>query len=438
MSDAIQAPRSLWRASRLRSHLRGRSLRTVASTAGVNVGMTLLTSIGGILLARRLGAADRGGLVVVLQWPALFGSVASLGLTQSVCYWISRRRNDGVAIVTAAIRAALLTGVLVGVAGYFVAPVIGRTTEVTTLLRALFLLSPLYIAAGVWMSALQAIDIPAWNRARMVQPVAYFAGIFVLALAGHLTLMSATVTFCGSLLLQAWSARYGSRRLADQWVASGTRFLGMLYRYGVRVWISTIPQLINVRLDLLALSLIPAVSSAQLGVYAVAASLSWLALPAATAFGSIAFPAVARARSERAIRRIERVSLFGSACTTAVVLVVVCVVAPFAVPRVFGSDYSGAVVCLWLLAPGTVCLAMNRVFDSLLQGRGRPLSTAIGEGIAAALTVLLLLILTPQYGIRGAALASSAAYLSSSLILWWRLQVVRRHPTVSTSGASIV
>ena len=414
--------------------LKGRSFRDIASTASVNMGTTILTSIGGIFLARKLGATDRGGLVVVMQWPAVFGSFASLGLTQSTCYWVSRRRAQGAVITATAARAALLTGVAVAVAGFAIAPVIGRTDAVTNLLRVVFAMSPLFIAGGVWMSTLQAVNIAAWNRVRIVQPVTYFTAVMALALLGRLTLTSATATFCASLVLQTWWARRGARRSADRSDSDRRNLLGPLYHYGVRVWVSTIPQQINIRLDQLALSVMPAVASSQLGVYAVAASLSWLALPAATAFGSIAFPAVASAKSESAIRRIERVSLLGSAGAAAIVLLLVCVAAPFAVPRLFGADFDGAVVCLWLLAPGTVFLAMNRILDSLLQGRGRPLSTAVGEGTAAVLTVALLLILTPRFGIRGAAVASSVAYLSSTIILWSRLRTLRRQSTEPLPG----
>lgn len=418
----------------LRQRLTGESARDVATTAGTNLGATLLTSVGGIFLARNLGATDRGGLVTVLLWPTAIGSLASLGITQATCYWVSRRRAQGAAIVATATRAAVLTGLAVAVVGLAVAPLIGRTESVTGLLRLVLVLSPVFIAAGVWMSALQAVDIAAWNRARMVQPVVYSLGVLGLALAQRLTLSSATAAYGCSILLQAWNARTQAGRSVVGTEPRPPHLLSTLYRYGVRVWASTVPRLVNVRLDQLALSVLPAVALSDVGVYAVAASLSWLALPAATAFGSVAFPAVAKATSEPAIRRIERVSLLGSAGAAAVTLSVASAAAPFVVPRLFGSDFEGAVVCLWLLAPGTVFLAMNSVLADLLQGRGRPLSTSAGEATGAVLTVVLLVTLTPRYGIKGAAVASSVAYAGATTVLYSRLRVARLHSTSSTEG----
>lgn len=412
--------------SDLRLRLKGRSFRNIASTAAVNLGAAVLTSVGGIFLARELGPTDRGGLVTILLWPAVVGSLASLGLTQSTCYWVARRRAQGLAIMSAAARAALATGLIVAVVGTGVAPLVGRTPIVTNLVGVVFLMSPVFIAGGVWMSTLQAVDIGAWNRSRTVQPISYFVGIIGLALAHRLTLTTVTATFCCTLIFQALHARYHARRSVGGSQIEATYPLRSLYEYGVRVWASTIPKLINVRLDQLALSILPAIATSDLGIYAVAASLSWLALPAATAFGSVAFPAVASSTNSIAIRRIERVALLGSAGTAAAVLVAACLVAPFAVPRLIGPDFDGVVVVLWLLAPGTVFLAVNRVLADLLQGRGRPLVTSVGEGSAAVLTIVLLVALTPRFGIRGAAVASTLAYPGATIVLYAGLRAARR------------
>lgn len=423
-----------WTLAGLGRRARGRSLRAVLATASVNMGTTLLTSVGGIFLARSLGAADRGSLVAVLQWPATLGSLASLGITQSTCYWVARRRSEGSMITAKAARAAVLTGIAVAIAGFGLAPLIGRTDAVTDLLRIVLGLSPVFIVGGVWMSSLQATDIASWNRARAVQPVTYFSVVLALALSDRLTLTTATGAFCCSLLTQAAYARYQSGLKVTGRDPAAPRMLGTLYRYGARVWASSVPRLINVRVDQLVLSVMPAVATAQLGVYAVAASLSWLALPAATAFGAVAFPAVAGSTDEAAIRRIERLSLLGSAAAAAAALGLACLAAPFAVPVLFGSDFQGAVTVLWLLAPGTVFLAMNRVLADLLQGRGRPLLTSVGEGSAAVLTVIMLFVLIPRFGIQGAAAASSVAYLGATVILYVGLRSARLHPSLQPSG----
>jgi hypothetical protein len=76
---------------------------------------------------------------------------------------------------------------------------IGRSDEVVTLLTWMFVLSPLYIAGGIWMSALQATNIAKWNVARLLQPVLYLIGMVSLWLGGIFNLTSVVILFGVSL-----------------------------------------------------------------------------------------------------------------------------------------------------------------------------------------------------------------------------------------------
>jgi len=168
--------------------------------------------------------------------------------------------------------------------------------------------------------------------------------------------------------------------------------------------------LVNVSLDQLLLSVWPGVTAAELGNYAVAVLLSQLVMPVSQALGSVAFPRIAQAHGEAGVRRIERLSLAGTAVSATVTIAAVSAMAPILVPVVFGSGFRSSIVALWLLAPGAVFLAMNQVLGSILQGRGRPLVISIGQGIGAVFTLALLTTLIPRFGIRGAAVASTVAY----------------------------
>jgi O-antigen/teichoic acid export membrane protein len=401
--------------------------RSVAGVAGANSLITLAGSIGGLLLARYLGPAARGHLVTIVIWPALIGTLASLGTTEATCYLIARsKRDEGPPIIATAAAAALATGLVVAVTGIGLASLIGRTEDVTNYLRFALALAPAYICGGVMTSALQARSIARWNVARGTQPVVYLVGIALLAIAGHLTLGSAVAVFCGAQLAQLTSGAMLVHRTFGRWSPVEPRRLRPLYRFGLQSSIASVPHIINVRLDQLLLSVLPAVSSASLGNYAVAASLSWLALPLATAFGSVAFPAIAGARTEAAARHVERASLLGGAVTAAAVMVVLALTADLIVPALFGPGFDDAIVVLRLLTPGTIFLALNRLLGDLIRGRGQPMAVSYAEGFGAVITITLLLALIPPLGINGAAIASSVAYASVTVLLSRALRRIRR------------
>jgi len=409
-----------------RNAMKGPQARVVAGTAGVNVTVVLIGSLGGLFLARVLGPAQRGELVPILQWPATIGTVLSFGIAQSACYWISRRPKKASAFMSTAVAAALATGLVVLGLSPWVTVLIARNAEVAYNLSLVFALAPVYIGVGVWMSALQATRITAWNVTRLLQPVLYLLLVVTLWALGKLTLRTVVIAFAVSLIVQTVYSAVVARRVVGHLTGPNWSLVRPLYAYGFKVGLSTVPELVNVYFDQLVLSVLPSIAAAQLGNYAVAASLSWLALPASVAFGSVAFPRLARATEEEQAQRIERLSLLGAGLLAALSIGLLSALAPILVPTLFGSGYKDAVVALWLLAPGTVFLALNRVMGDLLQGRGQPLLRSIGQGLGAILTIALLLILIPPFGIRGAAVASSVTYGAVFLFLAAGLRFARR------------
>jgi O-antigen/teichoic acid export membrane protein len=401
--------------------MRRPQVRSVAVTATLNVVTMLAGSMGGLILARTLGPTQRGDLVTILLWPAMIGGIVSLGITQATCYWASKQPELAADYMSTGVVASLLTGLIVAGSGPWIAELIGRNGEVRRYLTLVLALTPLYITGGVWISALQATRISMWNLARTMQPFLYLAGLLCLWMLGRLTIGTAVIVYAASLLIQIAFSIMVARRVVGRGLRPKRFLLRPLYSYGAKVSLSTVPQVVNASVDQLILSVMPGVSAAQLGNYAVAVSLSLLALPAAVAFGSVAFPRIARAPSEDHARRIERLSLVGAVLLAGMTIGIISALAPLVVPRIFGKGYSDAIIPLWLLAPGTIFLAVNRVLGDLLQGRGRPLMRSSGEGIGMVFTLVLLIILIPRFGIRGAAIASSVTYGVVCLFLLWGL-----------------
>jgi enterobacterial common antigen flippase len=411
--------------------LRHTQIRDTAATSGVNIAIMVAGSLGGLVLARALGPTNRGDLVVILQWPAAIGAVASVGLTQATVFCVARMREQSLALMSTAIVAALASGITVAAFAPSLAHEIGRTSEVRTDLQAILALTPLYIAGGVWMSAIQATNIAAWNLARILQPIGYLLAVVALWTAGLLSLLAVVIAFAVSIVGQTIVALLIARRVVGRHRRPVMGLLRPLYSYGAKVWLASVPQLVIVSVDQLLLSIMPNVPVDQLGNYSVAVSLSWLALPASTAFGSVAFPSIARRQGSDSIEHIERIALFGATLTAGAAIAVISLLAPTVVPRLLGVGYADSIIALWILAPGTVFLALNRVLGDVLQGRGRPLIRSIGEVFGALLTMALLLVLIPPYGIRGAAIASTLTYAAVFVCLFVGLLRVRTQSRTS-------
>lgn len=383
-----------------------------------NIVCAMLGSFGGLLLASLLGAGSRGDLAIAIAWPTVAAWLLALGLPQAVCFFTARRPSEAGAFVVATSVMSVSLGVAGAVLGWWWASKISHNPVVAKSLRESFLAVPIYMLTVLWTAALQAVNLKLWNFARLVQPIFYLAAIILLGVLGSLTVETAVRGLIVSLLASAVC----SGALVYMLVGASRpkrRDYSSLMEYGLGSSLASAPSLVNIRVDQLILSL--TVPSAAVGQYVLAASLACLALPISTAFGSVAFPRIARMRDQSEARMVERSALRGSVATALFVLAPLAAIAPFALPAFFGSSYGEAVPMFMVLAPATVVLCFNRVAGDTLRGRGKPLVPAIAEGVGAVVTLSLLLVLIPTLGVIGAAISSLIAYTIVAAVLLWRI-----------------
>jgi O-antigen/teichoic acid export membrane protein len=398
--------------------------RSIARTAGYNVASAAAAGLGGIILARAVGPTIRGEYAAVTAWFGVALMVGGMGQPAALCFYAARyplRARDFVATSRAMM---LTTGTLALIAGMSLAPVLSHgNPSVFIGYRIAFGASIVAFVGASYTFSLQARDLRRWNLVRSSQPVLSVIVLAVLWRLKLLTLDHALVGLAGTMLVQlGWA--YISCRHAG--LAPGRVHIGLirpLAIYGGAQIAALTPGALNADLDQLVLS--QTVSSADLGRYAIAVSLTLLPVPLVAAIGNVAFPRLAAEPSASAAsHRMQRLAVLASAGVAAAILVPLAAGAYWLVPLVFGQAYLGAAPLLWVLAPGAVFLACGQVAGDLLRGRNRPIVVAWAQGVAAVFTVALLVALLPLVGVYGAAIASTVSYgiaLAAMLRSLWHL-----------------
>lgn len=97
-------------------------------------------------------------------------------------------------------------------------------------------------------------------------------------------------------------------------------------------------------------------------------------------------------------------------------------------PLYYGDAYSQALVPLLILLPGAVGFAIARPIYGIAQGKGTLKPMVLATGAAATINIVLNAILIPQYGIMGAAVATSIGYLSMLGFHVWSAHRLGFHP----------
>ena len=401
--------------------------RTVARTAGFTVTATVAAGLGGIVIARAVGPTVRGEYAAVTAWFGVAVLLGGMGQPAALCFHVARdplRARE----YTATSRAMMIaTGALAVAAGVLLAPVLARgNTGIALAYRIAFGASIITLVGASYAYSLQARDLSRWNVSRTVQPLLSLIAILVLWRLRLLNLDVAVVVLASTMLAQLGWAYWSCRRVDLVPGHARADLLRPLATYGALQIAGFAPAALNQQLDQLVLS--QTVPPADLGRYAIAASLTLLPLSAVSAIGFVALPRLASEREVTAAgRRLQRTALLSSAALTVAMLLPLAVGAPWLVPLVFGAAYRGAVPLIWILTPGAICLICGQVVVDLLLGRGHPGVVAWAQGLAALFTMTLLFALLPFLGVYAAAIASTVSYGGALAVMLHRLLHLPAH-----------
>jgi O-antigen/teichoic acid export membrane protein len=184
--------------------------------------------------------------------------------------------------------------------------------------------------------------------------------------------------------------------------------------YGLRGQVGGVISLLNLRLDVAILGAIA--GPAILGGYAVASKYAELLRLPGTALTWVFYPRLAKLEQHRAAevaRRLIRPTLLG----VAVAAIPVALLAGPVMRLLYGASFGSAVTPARVLVAGMVLAGASGMASAYLYGRGTPGLNSIVLGAGLVVTVVLDVTLIPRYGALGAAVASTAAYLSTDALL---------------------
>jgi O-antigen/teichoic acid export membrane protein len=243
---------------------------------------------------------------------------------------------------------------------------------------------------------------------RGAPPLFWCAGIAVLYVGGRLTVATAATVF----ILSSFSPLLPA--LAHARIVGRPRFRKRIAKEGVafgsKVWLGTLAQTANSRLD--QLLMIALVSPRELGLYSVAVTIAAASGVLSNPIASMALPKVAGAEKGFAAQATR----LGVLIAVGTALVVGAAV-PFLMPLVFTSEFNEAVPMTLLLLVGGVFATGTAILRPVLAAVDRPGVGSVSEISSLLITVPGLFLLLPSLGGIGAALISIVAYAASFLVL---------------------
>ena len=389
-----------------------------ALTVGTNALLAAEGMVSGIMAARLLGPKGRGELAAIQAFSGFIAAVAILGMTEAVVYYCARNPQRSGRYIGSAATIALLACVPVLLGAYLAMPILlaAQSASVVSAARWYLLIGPVYALVAVPAHSLRGRgDFLAWNGIRLAPNLVW---IVVLMAAWFVSVRSTAIVAAAYVVGQGlllFPVLYVVAKRVDGPFRPSPRDWGAMVRYGLPCALTSLPQLLNLRLDQIAMAaLLPA---RQLGTYAVAVAWSGAAAPLLGALGATLLPAVAsRADPGASARRFSQGARLASllALSTCALLMALT---PFAVVVLFGQAYRAAIPAALVLVPAGSILALNSVLEEGLRGLGHPYPVLYAELTGLVMTVVGLTLTLGPFGIMGGAVSSLIGYSTVSVAL---------------------
>lgn len=367
--------------------------------------LTVVTAFTGVLSARYLHPDGRGELAAMILWPIVLTSGLTFGLPSATVFQLKHNPPSASEIMGAGLLLATAAGVLATVLGWILIPVwLAHYSAETISYARLFLLNSVPCAWA--LTARACLESKGEFRLAslliLAPSLATLVWLVTLAATKRLDPASAGVAYVlpsvpASLYLVYWVERNVGIRIRH--------FLSkahLLLSYGIRAYGIDLCGTLSLYVD--QALVVRMLTPASMGIYNVALSLSRVLSVFHLAVNVVLFPRTVAQEPEKIIE------VTGRAVRVSTTLATTCglVVALFgrqALSAIYGSQYADASPLLTILTVEVILSGMALVLSQAYMALGRPGVVTIIQTTGLLLTIPMMLVLVPRWGLMGAALS---------------------------------
>ncbi|SFB87673.1 Membrane protein involved in the export of O-antigen and teichoic acid [Nocardioides terrae] len=390
--------------------------RAVLTTTIGNFVPPLISLVCAPMLARGLGIDGRGAVAAAQAPLILAAGLLAIGLPDALTYYIAQHRVISAAVAKSSASAIVLVGAVGMVAIIALStPMSHRTPSIAHLIT----IGSLPLIPTLWQLLVRGVaaGMGEWNRLaadNLIGGIAKLVAIVVALSIDALSPLVATVIVTTSSLVGLLAYLPGkplARGLRND--DEGPKSKEVL-SYGTRVWSGSITGVLLIYLDQVLMT--PLSSSTELGIYAVAVSISQVPLVFNAAVRSVTF---ARESTAPNLQRMAQSARISTAITAAAAGAVWLVSAQL-VPLLFGHAFARSVDCIGILVVAVVAGSPGVIAGAGLGALGRPGLRSAALAIACVANAVAIILLVPPFGAIGAAWATVIGNgLAAFVTIFW-------------------
>ena len=389
----------------------------VAALFGTQVLGMGLTLVNGILLARILGPAAKGDYYLIILVPSTATALILLGLPQAFGFYAARGQTLG--LVSKAFLLTLILSAVALVGTLLILPRLIESVEQGVSLEMIllaFIAVPLGLSATFNTGIVLGRQAVRWKAAvNIAMPLATM--ILIVVILGGLgpSVTGAIAVYLIAMAIGSIGFAIGARRATDAVPGAGRASYRSLLQYGLPLYPASLAVFLNYRVDVYLIAWLIADSSEPLGFYSMAVAIAELVFFFPDAVATMFFPHVAgspRHEADSQVAMVTRVTFLISGAVAIAIIPAAYVLISVFLPA-FGPSFAPLIVLL----PGVVALSVGKVLGGYMSGVARRAIVSYVTVTTVVVNVIANVILTPRFGIVGAAAGSLVSYSFSSFLL---------------------
>lgn len=375
----------------------------------------------GIFTARYLGPESRGTLYLIIQIITIGSLILAGGLGPAYQYYLSNetfsRSQIFSHLASQSCLTVLILGIFISIGGplFHLVGIENLTGNMIYVIACgiFFNVIVIYINSILMTYEKGVSSLTLLNIGSSLTNTALFVACTLILYADiDIALIAYFVGLLIRMIPGIYIAIRGIRfRIIFNWRTMSHR----LFKYGAASFLFNLAVVMVFRTETFILNSL--VGLEELGKYAVAVTLGEMVLILPSTIGTAlfaGFPTLDAKAQVELLRKACRsvIAITGTIC------IVLATLSSLLITTLVGEEYIGAIAPFRAILPGLVAMATAYVFANYFAGTGRPLIGAAVFGIGLLVKIGLTFIIAPQYGILGAALASSIAYISIAFVFY--------------------
>ncbi|MDJ0574096.1 MAG: oligosaccharide flippase family protein [Xenococcaceae cyanobacterium MO_234.B1] len=381
------------------------SVAATAQTMITMVGILAINVLTGIITARTLGPEGRGEQAALILWPEFMANVITLGIPSALVYNLRRYPEERSNFFSAAVILCSILGIGSATVGILFLPqwLSQYPTETIRMAQLLMPIVPIFLLAQLFALALDASSqFAISNIGRYMMPLGTLLLLYGLVISHNITPYTAALAYIlPGIVVFLFRLAYLRKVFKFQW--SGlTKTYRRLMSYGVRSYGVELVKTLSGKLSQVVI--VGLLSSSNLGIYVVALNLSRMMNVFQTSFVTVLFPTVAGRP------RKEVVALTGRAVRVSLALsclagIIVSFLAPVLLNVLYGEKFLAAIAVFRILLVEIIISGTVWVFLQAFMAVGKPGFVTLLQGLGVAISIPLMFLLVPVYGLEGAGMA---------------------------------